>query len=407
MDKIWLKIKPIEPLLLGGVKANTNFLSALPYIPGRVLRGVWADWLIEQGREQDILAHTEQVRIGNFFPAADWQTIHSVSPFLLSTLSCKRERGFYNVPGNPKERKHGVVDTLLPHLAYRLLQDKGADFSVPFALRCNVCSDRMEVVKGFYAVYQRGHNIYYTKTQERYYGQTKVALNPYRQAGAEGMLYTATALSPLTVAPDNPRMKTDLVFIGQVNGPEGKIEELCEALNIMPIGSLRTRGYGQIKVQTTSAPKTPDLVERLEKFNQQLVRLWQDLKRLVVNSSDLPDKPEGTYFSVDLVSPGIFHQKGLPSLIPSLDWDVQFLKPVFWLTRPGFAGGWSIVWGLPKFTALVAQMGSVYVFRWDGPQETLIPRLEELENKGVGERCDEGFGECLVCHPVHEEIDEK
>ncbi len=52
-------------------------------------------------------------------------------------------------------------------------------------------------------------------------------------------------------------------------------------------------------------------------------------------------------------------------------------------------------------------MGSVYVSRWDGGLEELIAALGSVETQGIGERCDESFGECLICHPFHQEIQER
>jgi CRISPR-associated protein Csx10 len=90
MSTRWLKLQPEEPLLLGRVKADTNFLSSLPYIPGRIIRGAWADWLITQGRTGQIVSTVQPVQAGNFFPTMEWQSMRYVSPFLLSMLTCKR-----------------------------------------------------------------------------------------------------------------------------------------------------------------------------------------------------------------------------------------------------------------------------------------------------------------------------
>jgi len=70
---MWLKIKPEEPLIIGEVRAGSQFLTSLPYIPGRFLRGAWADRLLAQG-EAAILSKVQSVRIGNFFPAAEWRS---------------------------------------------------------------------------------------------------------------------------------------------------------------------------------------------------------------------------------------------------------------------------------------------------------------------------------------------
>lgn len=98
MSTKWLAIWPEQPLLLGNVKANTNFLGTLDYIPGRVLRGAYANWLMDNGFEDSILSNIEGLQIGNFFPLAKWQEIEYVSPFLLSMLTCKQDGGFQTEP---------------------------------------------------------------------------------------------------------------------------------------------------------------------------------------------------------------------------------------------------------------------------------------------------------------------
>lgn len=407
MSSHWIEIRPTEPLLLGQEKTSTNFLSSLNYIPGRILRGAWADWLIGQGRISQIPATVQDVRMGNFFPTTAWRALRYVSPFLLSMLTCKQERGFLQEPDKANQG-HGVVDTLLPYLAYQQLQQAGADFPLPFTVVCQKpgCRSRMEHESGFFSLYQDGNTLRYIQTRQQYYTHTRVALSRYRRAASERMLYTATALSPQTKAPDNSG-RTNLIFIGRIEGSSEKVDELLQALNAIPIGAMRTRGYGQIQIQETFI-RLSSIPERLKIFNAILADLWKDIKRLAKNADLLPAQPEGLYFSLDLLSPAVFRNQGLPSLIPTLDIEGQKLRPVFWLTRPDFAAGWSDAWGLPKPTALAARMGSVYVFRWDGPQdEAFIATLHRLETEGIGERCDEGFGECWICHPFHQEVREQ
>ena len=398
---MWLKIKPEEPLILGDVRAGSQFLSSTPYIPGRVLRGAWAEWLLAQGHE-DILPTVERVRIGNFFPTVEWRPIRYALPLPLSALTCKKKSGFHREP-RPEKQGDGVVDTLLPHLAYHLLEKAGARFSVPFALTCSECGDRMEPMRGFYTVYRDGSTERYVQTRLRYYAQTKVGLSRYRRASAEQMLYTASALSPVAEHPYTGE-EAALVFIGRLYGKRENAAALIDAVNHVAIGALHTRGYGRVTAEETEITGLPDIVERVKRFNETLAECRQDLKRLAVSADELPTEPEGIYFSVDLVAPGVFRESGVLSLVPSLRINGQTLTPVFWMTRPDFASGWSVAWGLPKPTDLAARMGSVYVFRWKGDSETLVPALERLESQGIGERCDEGFGECLICHPFHQEV---
>jgi CRISPR-associated protein Csx10 len=185
------------------------------------------------------------------------------------------------------------------------------------------------------------------------------------------------------------------------------VDELLRALEATAIGAMRTRGYGHIKVTEEVKMELEPLSVRLQKFNDLLVTLWQDLKRLATNAAVLPERPDGCYFSLDLLAPAIFRNKGLPTLVPILEVSDKVLQPVFWLTRPDFAAGWSDAWGLSKPTALATRMGSVYVFHWDRDPDEILPVLQELETTGVGERRDESFGECWICHPFHQEVNEQ
>ncbi|MBW2071434.1 MAG: CRISPR-associated RAMP protein Csx10 [Deltaproteobacteria bacterium] len=402
---MWLKIKPEVPLILGDVRAGSQFLSSIHYIPGRVLRGAWAEWLQAQD-QQNILPTVERVRIGNFFPTTEWRPIRYTFPLPLSALTCKRKSGFLREP-HKENPGHGVVDTLLPQLAYSLLEEAGARFSVPFALTCIECGDRMEPAGGFYTLYRDGSTERYAQIQLRYHAQTKVGLSRHRRAAVEQMLYTASALSPRVKSLQEEDETTALIFMGRVHGEREDVEALIDAVNHVAIGALHTRGYGRVRAEEADVEGFPGIKERVTRFKETLAHCWQDLKRLAVNAEDLPEGPEGIYFSVDLLSPGVFRQGGVPGLVPTLHINGQALEPVFWMTRPDLASGWSAGWGLPKPTNLAARMGSTYVYRWEGDPKPLITALEHLERRGIGERCDEGFGECLICHPFHQEVEEK
>jgi CRISPR-associated protein Csx10 len=402
---MWLKVEPKEPLILGEIRADAQFLTGNLYLPGRVLRGAWAEWLARSGMDDgQILDMVGQVRIGNFFPSVEWRPIRAVFPLPMSAATCKREGGFASEP-LPERRGHGVVDTLLPHLAYHLLERQGARFAVPFTLVCPKCSDRMEAFGGFYTVYRDGNTDRHVSFRPRFHGQTKVALSRYRRASAEGLLYTASALSPKAGRPDAKDADSPLVFVGRLyRGETEALASLKEALGKVALGALHTRGYGRVEVKEASVD-LPPLKERLESFNQTLKALWQDIRRLAVNAKDLPDEPEGVYFSLDLLAPAVFQRQGVPTLVPTLVIEGQCLEPLFWMTRPDMASGWSTAWGLPKPTHLAARMGSVYVFCWRGQADALVSALEAVEAQGIGERTDESFGECLVCHPFHKEVE--
>lgn len=388
-SEFFIALIPKGPLRTGGVKAKGSYLNTLPYLPGSILRGTLAEWLSLTGQTQEIIPIVRRTRFGNLFPSCSEQ-VYSL-PFPLTALECKAKGGFLNVPVKERDKQgHGVRDTLLISLAYSELKQRGARFPVPMMLRCRECKGRMDRVSGFYARLREG----WTKVKPEQAMQTKVALSRYRRAAQEEMLYRVIALRPKGA------------FIGRIwLEDETDLQVLKEAVKNMGVGALTTRGFGKAELKEVE-PDLPSLKERLEKFNRRLKEVWRQLADLVRQvGSQAPEEPQGTYFSVDLLSPAVLLDgNGLPTLRLELTLGGQRLEPVFFATQPAFVGGWSTAWGLPKPTALGAGMGSVYVFRVDSSPNDLVPELERLEAQGVGERTDEGLGEVLVCHPFHQEV---
>ena len=68
--------------------------------------------------------------------------------------------------------------------------------------------------------------------------------------------------------------------------------------------------------------------------------------------------------------------------------------------EPAWRGGWQAAWGLPRPTELVARRGSCYLFR-TANLPTWTEALTALEERGVGARTAEGYGEVRVCDPFH------
>jgi len=389
MQESFIALKPESALRTGGVKAKSDYLDTQPYLPGSILRGTLAEWLLRNGQEQQILPTIRRMRFGNLFPSPSEQAYPL--PFPLTALECKREGGFQNVPREKhKQRGHGVRDSLLISLAYRELERKGAPFPVPMALRCRQCKGRMERVSGFYAHLPEG----WRKVNPEAAMQTKVALSRRRHAAQEAMLYRVIALRPTGT------------FMGRLwLEDDTDLELLKQAVANLGVGALTTRGFGRAQLQEKEI-SFPSVRKRLEQFNQCLQKVWQDLAALTKQVSDsVPEVPEDFYFSVDLLAPAILHDpQGLPTLKLHLHLDGEPLEPVFWATQSTFVGGWSTAWGLPKPTHLGAAMGSVYVFRTDKSLDELVVLLETLEAQGVGDRTDEGLGEILICHPFHKEV---
>lgn len=388
MDEFFVALVPKSPLRLGTVKPKTDYLDTLPHVPGVILRGALAEWLKRNGKEKDILSIVKRFRFGNLFPSPIKMCY--ALPFPMTALECKIQGGFQNPPKG-REKGHGIRDSLILALAYYELEKSGARFPVPMTLRCGICKGRMERVSGFYASLPEGR----LKISSVRGVQTKVALSRYRRAAQEQLLYRIVALQPQEC------------FVGRIWLEDEKdLDLLCQAIEQVGLGSLTTRGFGAAQLSKSQIQEWKTVSKRVSEFNERLKEVWRDLADLAKQGgSNVPDEPKGNYFSVDLLSPAILNdEQGLPTLKLSLEINGEKLEPVFWATQPAFIGGWSMPWGLPKPTALGAAMSSVYVFRTKQTIDDILPKLEELEAKGVGERNEEGLGEILVCHPFHLEV---
>jgi len=376
----WISITPQSPIHIGESKPDFSFLPTKDVIPGSILRGALAEYLIMQGRESEIKEFIANMRFGFLYPSKS----DTLFPFPLptSSLECK------NHPGFKSEESHGIFDTLLASVAYEELR-KFTEFPVPLTFKCKECGKRMDKVTGFYT--EEGGK--YTKVEVKRTSQTKVAISRRRKASESGMLYSITAIKPQNV------------FVGKIVGDMDKLEVLLDALNEVGIGALTTRGYGMVEAKEEKIRIDEGLEERVKSFNRRLEEVWRETASIALNKDKVPEEPDGTYFSVDILSPAILRDyNGLGTLKLQLNLDGKRMDPVLFSANPVFIGGWSTAWGLPKATTYGAGTGSTYIFKVAEETEELYQELERIELEGIGKMRDEGYGDVLICHPFHGEV---
>ncbi len=381
MNPRYLAILPRSPLHLGQVKPAFNFLATREVLPGSVVRGALADFLIQTGRTSAIKELVKDLRISWFSPTPS----EFLWPYHLpaTALQCKTAGGF----ASQRPRGHGVMDSLIPAVAYVELERLGATFPVPFRIICGSdgCHSRMDRIIGWYVKEQ-----VYRKVEVSKGSQTKVALSRRWRASEMEMLYSVTALQPT-------------ILVGQVRGDDEVFKLLIEACETSGLGGLTSRGYGRVEAKEIFFELEP-IRERVTEFNRVLAQVWEEVCSIVWQS-DVPTRPPGWYFSIDLASPAILRDEyGRPTLRLDLDLHGSAHVPIMFASAPVFESGWSTAWGLPKEVRLAANLGSTYVFRVETENEELYEALETLERVGVGDRRDEGYGDVLVCHPFHREV---
>ncbi|MHA1631860.1 MAG: type III-D CRISPR-associated RAMP protein Csx10 [Candidatus Freyarchaeota archaeon] len=376
----YLAVTPKSPIRVGEAKPGFTFLTTMDIIPGSVVRGSLAEYLIRTGRRDEIKSFVENTRFGFLYP--------SISPRMLplplpeTALTCKNNSGFKSeVDG------HGIFDSLLITVAYTELRRLGALFPVPLTFTCEVCKRRMDrVSRTRYYVKERN----YKRVRTERFSHTKVAINRRMRTSEKEMLYTITAIKPKNV------------FVGRFQGSQEKLETILTALNEVGLGAHTTKGYGRVKAESIDLKGVESVRERVEAFNKRLREVWSQLLTIAINGDKLPEAPKEEYFSVDALSPLILKSEGIPTL--KLNLETFGLEPVLFHASPVFIGGWSTAWGLPKPTTYGAGIGSTYVFKTDEVTSEVYEFLEKMEVEGVGERIDEGYGEVLICHPFHREV---
>lgn len=385
----YLSIIPQTPLHIGGIKPNFRFLLTQDIIPGSLIRGCLSEYLIRQGNKSKIKEYIKDTKFGFFYPSNS--PYNFPFPFPLTSLSCKIMSGF-------KPKNHGVFDIIIPMIAYIELKKFGAKFPIPFIFKCKECGSKMDkYITGYYIFENR-----YRKIEVSKISQTKCALSRRRKTTQQKMLYSITGIDPI-VKTDGDR--GGIVFIGKISGANDKIDFIMESLNEIGIGGFTTRGFGNILAEKIEI-NIENLKKRIDLFNRKLSEIWKQMYSIVLNKNNkkIPEEPNSCYFTVDLLSPAILNENNIPTLKLQINLDNIILKPILFSTNHIFIGGWSTAWGLPKRTTYAAKIGSVYVFKTNKEGENINKVLESLEEKGIGAKRDEGYGEILICHPFHKEV---
>jgi len=375
----YIAVTPKSPIRVGEAKPGFTFLSTMDIIPGSVVRGALAEYLIRTGRRDEISSFVEDTQFGFLRPSTSPRMLPLPLPD--TALTCKNNGGFKS-----EKKGHGIFDSLLVTVAYTELRRLGALFPAPLTFACEECKGRMDRVSGSrYYVKERE----YGRVRMERFSHTKVAINRRRKTSEEEMLYTITAIKPKNV------------YVGRFQGSREKLETLITALNEVGLGAHASKGYGRVEAEAIDLKGVESIRDRIEAFNEKLREVRSQLLTIAISEDKLPEAPTATYISFDALSPVILRREGIPVL--KLDPETPGLKPVLFHASPVFIGGWSTAWGLPKPTTYGASIGSTYVFKTDDITK-VYEFLEKTEAEGFGERTDEGYGEVLICHPFHREV---
>ena len=326
--------------------------------------------------------------------AGIFRNCHPGSSVLPATATgCKDFAGFLAIDDT---EKHGIFDTLLE----RIIAEQTAWLYQP---NCPICGGRVESQGGFYEQLDE----FYEKRTLNTRLLTRVAINRQRKVAEDELLYHLTSVDSLSADGKEVRLH------GSARIPSPLVSKVANTFQeqVQRLGGGASRGLGRVCVKVEKREDSDSLEQRIENFHKALQGAWETYSHLPTVKMDVL---EGTYFSIALQSDAILisedgWQRRMILTAPMLqeiagcDTEVTLIRS---FASYDYVGGWNAAWGLPKETDLVTRTGSVFVFHTSDINPWILA-LKTLENTGVGNRREEGFGQILICDPFHLRTREK
>ena len=399
MIRLDFQVRTLSPLYVGQLNPTGLYGTTRHYLPGAALRGALAEVLLGQGAQPD-RAPEDVDPYDALFGDGSRPIFHNAYPITtpsggpsypmpLTALTCRSAPGFHD-PKEPDEH-HGVFDQLIAvatceeALGLWDKQSRGPLLEPP-ERKCPICKDKTDTTHGFYeGTLQEG----FVGAQAKIRRRSQTAVNRSRNTAAEALLYTQE-----TIVPNTYLRGSVLVDLGQA-------QVIKDALpQVKALGRGRSRGLGRVLIEIKPPRSGEALLKRVEEFNKRLRAARQ------LCPDDPPESDSDWFFTLDLLSDTQCTRQGLPYAHPDhheWDWpksvEVGLVRA---FARHGTAGGWVVGARLPRRTAPVTVMGSVYLYRVRGaPPKDLEPNLARLESQGLGSDRERGYGQVAICLPFH------
>ncbi|MBX3002052.1 MAG: hypothetical protein KF893_26240 [Caldilineaceae bacterium] len=432
MKRYYLRVRLESPV---SISAHENrdgqTIPSLDYIPGSTLRGALAwRWLRENpGLKEDAdfkrLLDTG-LWCGPLYPDSnDTRSSPHVAQVLpVTARTCKHQPGFASDEAEKKAARlgHGVWDTLAALVEEAAMQrwEKTPPPAPVEALdglsaisKCLDCESSLDRLPGYYESGEhpttKNLNFWKSKTPKRMI--TRSAILPGLQSTAPDQLYSREA------------MEAGQYLAGWLWVDEAQEAWIAEKMggsilntdDILYVGAARTAGFGRVQV-TDCAPDwgvwskwAGDSGKRLDAFQTRLpasitsqwslvpITLLSDailLDPFLRYSSALTPEVLGHYASL--------HARLTPQSPPD-PWPASTALFVA-ATRTRRIAGWNTAEGgkRPRSDDWAVAAGSVFVLAAaPAHQAQLRAACAWLEQNGIGERREDGFGQVVVAHPFH------
>ncbi|MEC4805554.1 MAG: CRISPR-associated RAMP protein Csx10 [Jaaginema sp. PMC 1079.18] len=407
MKQIKLKISAQSPLAIGHKKPG-SVSEASDYIPGSVIRGAVASQILRlssnppnTGDDFHKLFIDENAAIfSNAYPAtakykdnSDNENLviaETVSVLPATVVSSKTEPGF-------KPKGHGVFDTLIDRFC-------AEEFNQFYDPNCPKDGGRVEPFSGFYSQ----QSDVYLKHSVTKRLLTRVGINRRRATSEEQILYSLEVLDEKLATQNKNQIKQwhDFVYKGKILLEN---EDLAKQLKTLieqhqfRLGGSASRGLGKVEIAAELINYESNIETKIKEFN---AKLKERLKKWAALFGG-QEQTDRTYFTIDLQADAILIDNWKRTTVLTPEMLCSFaqvtdgtLKLHAAYTSYDYVSGWNSAWGLMKDIELVTTKGSVYLFSTKNIELWSKP-LATLEQKGLGERTVEGFGQVEICNSFH------
>jgi CRISPR-associated protein Csx10 len=351
------------PAAISVRRATGNDLDTQRFLPGTVVRGALAAaYLEESGTPDDgfdALFLKRQVRFGDL-------RIGDARPWPHSTRQCSF---------HPDD--HDKVDHLLR---------EGAQGAA--RVECAKCEAKLEVPKGYYRFKKPddSHPFQYSIEKVHSHRLAHSEVDPAFLTAKPGQFHSSQLLD---------RGQTFEGFFHARKAGEESLLKLIGAGRTLYLGRGRSRGQGRVRLSIFPEP------------GRGVERMREKIRRLNEVAARFRAMKNSTVFSCTLDSAALVYDRWLcsRSFLEATDFsvDLRDYTEAACFRRLTDVAGWHAKGGLPKAEVTAIAAGSCFLFRNDAVIDReaeygrLAKILMELEERGIGERLDEGFGEATFC----------
>lgn len=435
MKRYYLRLEVKSPVSISGHEnIDGQTTPALDYIPGATLRGAlawhWRRTKAEACNDPNFARLLDEglLRCGPLYPDNDdSRSTPGLAQVLPATArTCKHQPGFRSdeVIAEERERGHGVRDSLAALVEEAVLarwENAGtpADGEINGLRLFETCKypDCESAMDRYLVYYETGEfagrpSYWRSKAPKRLI--TRSAILPTLQSTAPGNLYSREALE------EGQHLAGWLFVDEEIEGwmqeklGEGEGEGIVSTGEEFYVGAARTAGFGQVRVMNCEADwgrwaqMMGAMDKRLDGFEQ---RLPASLRK------------EWSFAPVTLLTDTILldaHLRHASALTPAVLENYRLLEsrmgrsaPPPWpqgmelfvaAARTRRVAGWNTADGgkRPRSDDWAVAAGSVFVLAAPpDKQEELRRACGWLEENGIGERREDGYGQVLVAHPFH------